>query len=162
MDRGMKTNMRITRKKTIVLGIVAAGLMGGSAFAYWTTTGGGTGSAGVGTSQTVTVSQLGSVSGLTPGSTAQAVDFRINNPAATNQTIATVAISISSVTVGGNPAVGCSSADFTIVQPTAINADLTPGDHDYSPSGATIAMDNTASNQDGCKDATVNLAFDAA
>ena len=155
--------MRITRrKKLFVAGIAAVGLLGGSALAYWTTTGSGSGSAAVGTSTAVIVTQLGTITAMTPGSTAQAVDFRINNPAATNQTIASVLVSIFDVTgpniTGGNP---CTAADFTLVQPNAINADLTPGNHDYQPSGATLAMKNTASNQDGCKGATVSLAFAA-
>ena len=156
--------MRITRKKTIVAGIIAASLMGGSALAYWTTTGSGTGSAAVGTSTAVTVSQLGSITAMTPGSAAQSIDFRINNPAATSQTIASVVISITSVTDALNvAAVGCSSADFTLVQPTATYGDLTNGDHDYvgTGSGATLAMKNTASNQDGCKNKIVHLAFAA-
>ena len=155
--------MRITRrKKYFIAGIAALGLIGsGSAIAYWTTTGGGTGSASVGTSTAVTVTQLGSISALTPGSPAQAINFNINNPAATNQTIATVAVSISSVTGGTNLPFACAAADFTLVQPTATYGDLTPGNHAYSPSGATLALINSATNQDGCKNATVNLAFAA-
>ncbi len=155
--------MRITRrKKLFIAGITAAGLMGGSALAYWTTTGSGTGSASVGTSTAVTVTQLGSITALTPGSGAQPVDFKITNPATTNQTIASVVVSIASVTgpniTGPKP---CSAADFTLVQPSTTYGDLTPGLHNYQPSGASLALDNTLSNQDGCKGATVNLAFAA-
>lgn len=156
--------MRITKKKLVAAGAGAALALagGGLALAYWTTSGGGTGSGSVGTSTAVTVSQVGTISGLTPGGNAQAIDFKINNPASTNQYIASVAVSISSVTDQNNdPAVGCSAGDFTVVQPSAINSDLTPGDHTYSPSGATLAMKNTTSNQDGCKNAKVNLAFSA-
>lgn len=155
--------MRITRrKKLFIAGIAAVGLLGGSALAYWTTTGSGTGSASVGTNTAVTVTQVGTITALTPGSTAQAVNFKINNPAATNQTIANVLVSIASVT-GPNitPTKPCTAADFTLVQPTVAYGDLLPGDTTYSPSGATLALDNTASNQDGCKGATVNLAFAA-
>ena len=41
----------------------------------------------------------------------------------------------------------------------ALTADLPSGDSTVSPSGATLAMKDTASNQDGCKGATVNLSF---
>jgi hypothetical protein len=155
-------NMRITRrKKLFIAGITAVGLMGGSALAYWTTTGSGSGSANVGTSTTVTVAQLGTITGLTPGSAAQPVDFRITNSATTNQTITSVAVSIASVTGGSNLPNACTAADFTLVQPSATYGDLTPGIHNYQPSGASLALDNTASNQDGCKNATVTLAFAA-
>ena len=155
--------MRLTRKSKLILaGIATIAITGGSAIAYWTTTGTGSGSAAVGTSTAVMVTQLGTITALTPGSTAQAIDFKITNPAATNQTIAAVAVSISGVT-GLNITVSrpCSAADFILVQPTAISTDLTPGDHTYSPSGATLQLTNSGSNQDGCKGATVALAFAA-
>jgi hypothetical protein len=152
----------LKRKKLAVpLGVVAALAVATAAFAYWTTTGSGTGSASTGTTTPVTITQVGSISGLAPGSAAQAVDFKINNPASTKQYVTSVTVSISSVTVGGAPATGCSSADFTLVQPNAISTDLPSGDTSFSPSGATLAMKNLATNQDGCKGATVNLAFQA-
>lgn len=155
--------MRITRrKKFFIAGIAALGLVGGgSAIAFWTTTGGGTGSASVGTSTAVIVTQLGTITALTPGSAAQPINFNINNPAATNQTIATVVVSITSVTGGSNSPFACTLADFTLVQPTATYGDLAPGNHPYSPSGATLALINSSTNQDGCKNATVNLSFAA-
>ena len=156
--------MRLTRKtKFIIAGVAALGLIGGgSAIAYWTTTGTGTGSASVGTSTAVIVTQVGTITALTPGSGSQPVNFDINNTTtSTNQRIATVAVSIASVTGGSNLPNVCVAGDFTLVQPTAINTDLTPGIHTYAPSGASLAFNDTASNQDGCKGATVNLAFAA-
>jgi ABC-type glycerol-3-phosphate transport system substrate-binding protein len=151
-----------TRKRVIAMSVVAVLAVSAAAFAYWTTSGTGTGSASTGTSSAVTVTQVGSISNLKPGSSAQAVDFKINNGSSENQYISAVAVSISSVTApnadAGHP---CTASDFDLVQPNAINADLTSGDHTYSPSGATLALKNTASNQDGCKGATVNLAFNA-
>jgi len=156
--------MHLLRRKKVVLplGIVAALAIAAGAFAYWTTSGSGTGSASVGTSDLVTVTQVGSISGLAPGGAAQAIDFKITNPKSTKQYISTVVVSISSVT-GPNITAGtpCSAADFTLVQPGAIGHDLASGDTTFSPSGATLAMQDTGSNQDGCKNATVNLAFSA-
>jgi hypothetical protein len=156
------SHMRKPSKK-VVVGVAAVAIALGTAsgaYAYWSTSGSGTGSASTGTSSSVTVTQVGSITALSPGSTAQAVDFKINNPASTKQYIASVAVSISAV--DANPDGGtCSAADFTVVQPNAINQDLLPGDSSFSPSGATLAMKNLATNQDGCKNATVHLAFDA-
>ena len=154
--------MHLLRQKKVVLplAIVAALAIAAGAFAYWTTSGSGTGSASVGTSTAVTVTQVGTISGLAPGGAAQAVDFKITNPKSTSQYIAGVAVSISGVTGpnidGAHP---CAASDFTVVQPNAITADLPSGDSTVSPSGATLAMKDTASNQDGCKGATVNLSF---
>jgi hypothetical protein len=152
---------RISRK-ALIFGAVTSLVVVAAAIAYWTTSGSGTGSATAGTSTAVTVSQVGTISALVPGGAAQAVDFKINNPASTPQYITSVAVSMTGVTGpnidGTHP---CTTADFTLVQPTATYGDLTTGDHTYSPSGATLKLNNTASNQDGCKNATVALAFSA-
>ena len=150
-------------KKFAALAIAAGvAITASAAFAYWTTSGAGTGSASTGTSSAVSVTQLGTASDLVPGGPAAAVNFRISNPASFNQYIASVSVSKVSVT-GPNvdPSHPCTVNDFELVQPNAIDADLTPGHHDYVPSGATIALKNLPSNQDGCKGATLNLAFAA-
>jgi hypothetical protein len=154
---------KTTPKKLIGLGIATVVLAtAGVSWAYWTTSGSGTGSASTGTSEAVTVAQLGTITGLVPGGPAADVDFSITNPASFNQYIATVAVSKVSVS-GPNITVGtpCTVDDFTLTQPDDIEADLTPGTHQYSPSGATLKLDNTSSNQDGCKGATISLAFAA-
>jgi hypothetical protein len=157
----MLQSIRRKRAAMAATGVAVLATAGG-AFAYFTTSGSGPGSAGVGSSSNVTVAQVGTVSNLLPGSPAQAVDFSIDNGLSTPQYIHSVAVSISSITapaaVGG---LTCTGADFTIVQPTAINSDLAAGTTTFSPSGATIAMNDLATDQDGCKGATVNLAFAA-
>jgi hypothetical protein len=150
------------KKRVLALAAVAALAVAGIAYAYWTTSGSGTGSATTGTNTAVTVTQVGTISGLVPGGDAQAVDFKINNPASTPQYVATVAVSISSVT-GPNISVAhpCDASDFTLTDPDAISADLASGDTEFSPSGSTLTLDDLTTNQDGCKGATVHLAFNA-
>ncbi len=153
-----------SKKGLMVLGAVVVALAASiGAYAYWTTSGTGTGTGTTGTSTAVNATQTSTVSALTPGSPAQALDFSLNNTAATNQFVTSVTISISSVT-GANIVTGfpCTASDFTVVQPTATYGDLTPGVHAYAPSGASLAMINSASNQDGCKNATVNLLYTVA
>lgn len=156
--------MRILNRRRALTALAAISVfaVAGVAYAYWTTTGSGTGSATTGSSAPVTVTQTGTVAGLYPGGPPQPIAFKITNPGPGKQYIATVTASISSITVAGNPAVGCTAADFDLVQPTAIGADLAAGDTAFSPSGATLALKDTGSNQNGCKNATVNLAFAAA
>jgi hypothetical protein len=160
------TNMKSLfkgRRKLALAGVVAMLAVAGAAYAYWTTSGSGTGSGTTGTSHAVSVDQVGAISNLTPGSPAQAVDFKITNPDTTNQFIQSVTVSIASVDApNADAAHPCTANDFTVVQPSAIHDDLTPGAHTYGPSGATLAMKDTAANQDGCKGATVNHAFAAA
>jgi hypothetical protein len=156
---------RFTRRRKITAVTVLAFLVvAGAAFAYWTTTGSGTGAATTGASSAVSVAQTGTVTGLVPGGAAQAVNFTITNPKTTPQRVATVTVAIASITniTGGTPATGCTTADFTLVQPTAINTDLAAGATAFVPSGATLAMIDSASNQDGCQNVTVNLTFAAA
>jgi hypothetical protein len=152
----------LKRRKVMAATFVALLAITASAIAYWTTTGSGTGSATTGAGSAVTVTQVGTVTGLVPGGTAQAVDFTVTNPKSTPQYVTTVSYSIASIqTSPGVAAVGCSAADFTLVQPSAISTDLAAGVTTFSPSGATLAMKDTGSNQDGCKNVTVNLTFAA-
>jgi len=154
---------RIIRKRALIaIAALAVLAVTGAAFAYFTTSGEGKGSAAVGTSSAVSITQLGSVTNLQPGGEAQAVDFAITNPLETKQFISKVEVSISSIeapnAVGG---LTCTEADFKLTQPNAINKDLSTGETKFSPSGAKIAMVDSESNQDGCKEATVHLTFKA-
>lgn len=155
----------LTKKRAIVAGVAIAALGSGVAYAYWTTTGNGTGSGSTGTDTGVSIAQLGTISGLTPDSTPQSIDFRITNGAATNQYIGSVTISKDGVTAPHADATHpCTVADFAVVQPTAVPGDLTPGDHDYTgaASGATLQLvNNPNANQDGCKGATITLGLHA-
>jgi hypothetical protein len=157
----------IKSRRALVLGVVAALGIVAAAIAYWTTSGTGTGSATAGDASAVSVTQVGSITGLVPGGDAQPVSFKINNPKTTPQYVTSVTVSIDSITKDGSAVAGsaCSAADFTLVQPTATFGDLSAGDHTYSPagtaSGATLKMEDTGSNQDGCKGVTINLGFSA-
>jgi len=152
------------KAKTIIAGAAIAGLAStGVAYAYWTTTGGGSGTAGTGTSQAVTMDQVGSISGLTPDSAPQNVNFSITNPATTNQYIASVTVTKSGLTApladGTHP---CTLLDFSLTQPTVVPGDLTSGAHTFSANGSTLQLvNNPSANQDGCKGATVSLTFTA-
>ncbi len=156
---------KFTRRRKITAAAVLTFLaVAGAAFAYWTTTGSGTGAATTGSSAAVTVTQTGIISNLVPGGAAQPVNFTITNPKTTKQYVAGVSYSIASINniSDGSAATGCTAADFTLVQPTAINADLAAGATPFSPSGATLAMIDSAANQNGCQNVTVNLTFAAA
>ncbi len=152
----------LKRRKLIAATFVSLLVIAGVAVAYWTTTGSGTGTATTGTGSAVSVTQVGTITGLVPGGAAQAVDFTVTNPKSTSQYVTSVTYSIASIqTSPGVAAVGCSAADFTLVQPNAIGADLPAGVSTFSPSGGTLAMIDSATNQNGCKNVTVNLTFAA-
>lgn len=149
----------LTRRRPVVIAVVTVLALSATALAYWTTTGSGTGSADAGTSQAVTISQTNTVAGLYPGGPDRDVEYKISNPAPGNQYVASVTASIASVTGGTG---GCPASDFTLTQPAAINQDLAPGDTSFSGTKAVkIKLKNLATNQDNCKNVTVNLTFAA-
>jgi hypothetical protein len=157
------------RAAIVIVPAVAGVFVAGTAFAYWTTSGTGSGSGDSGTTQAVTVSQTSTVTNLVPGGADQNVDFKINNPKSTSQRVNGVTIAVSTITTAGGVAipttgvgVSCSPADFLITQPAALNADVPNGDTVFSSSGAKIHMINAAYNQNGCQNAIVNLSLTAA
>jgi hypothetical protein len=129
------------------------------AYAYWTNTGSGTGSAATGTGVAITVVQTSSVTGLYPGGPTQALSGNFNNPNASKVYVASVTAALGSITGSvGTPA--CTIADYQLNSATAtVNAEVDPGTAKGAWTGPTIQMLNTATNQDACKNATVNLTY---
>lgn len=163
--RSAKQRRRSRRRAAMVLVPTVGGVfIAGTAFAYWTTSGSGTGTSLTGTGQAVVVTQTNIPSGLVPGGPSLPITFKINNPKSTPQYIAGVTIAVGTIlnVSDSSPATGCTSSDFVLTQPGAINADLAAGDTNYNSTSAAIRMINTASNQDGCKNVTVNLTYTAA
>jgi hypothetical protein len=160
----MKQFFRTKKGLVLLATMVVAAIAAVGATAYFTTTGSGTGSAAVGTSSALTINQVGSVTNLLPGAAAQPIEYSVQNTSAGHQYVGPVTVSIASVTqtVAGAAAGTCDSSDFTLVQPNTVPGDIAPGaTYTSNPSGASIQMINKASNQDGCKGATVNLSFSA-
>jgi hypothetical protein len=156
---------KFSTKQYVIAGVAAAALAagGGLAYAYWTTSGSGTGTAttSAGTAN-LTVTPDSTPSGLQPGSAAQALGATVTNNATNLVHIDSVTVGITSVTLGGNPAVGCDSTDFTIsnggLLTNPATTELAGGaSRDYT--GATIAFNDKSTNQDGCKGVTVNLKY---
>jgi hypothetical protein len=180
---------KILRKKRVFIPLAAltALAVSGIAYAFWTTGGEGDATGTTGTSEAMVVTQNGAPSDMTPGSVAQPVNYTITNPADTPQYITTVTIAKTSVTytsaaglgtggtaadhAAGDVAVGCTTADFELVQPDPVGLDLPTGSTAFTRDLATTYEDrlsgtvqlvNTALNQDGCKNTTINLTITAA
>lgn len=156
-----------SRRSRRVAGVVTASLFlvgGGAAYAYWTITGAGTGSVTTGDVSAVTVNQTTTITDLAPGVAPQALSGDFSNPNDGPVYITSVTASISSVVkAAGAPAGTCDATDYTLADATMpVAAEVAPGDAQGSWTGATIAFNNKATtNQDACKGATVNLAYDA-
>ncbi len=153
--------LKFLRKKTVAVAIVGLVVIGGSfaAYAYWTTTGSGTGSASTGTTAAITAVQTSTISGLRPGGSAQTLSGNFTNTTNSGGTVyvTTVTASIDSVT-GGDGA--CAASDYTLANAVMnVGADVIAGTGVGSWTGATLQFNNKVTNQDGCKNATVNLAY---
>ena len=156
--------MRKTQKTTAVVGgTIAAVLVGGIAFAYWTASGSGTGSASTsaGTSN-LTVEQTSVITDMYPGDEPQAIEGTVTNNADNSAYVTQVVVSIESVDKADGAAAGdCDASDYTLSDATMlVGVDVASGDV-QAFSGATIQFNNKLTNQDPCKGATVNLAYAA-
>lgn len=147
----------ITNKRAFVALGVCALAVTGAAVAYFTSSGSGTGSAGVGSSSAVTLHAT--IAGdLFPGSSSP-VTFTVDNPSTGVQRVGTVTLasisadsghsSCSTTTSGGNP-------DFTMA-PVPVNQVVNPGNGQSVAATGTLAMNETGVNQDGCQGATLTL-----
>jgi hypothetical protein len=156
--------MRKPNKKSAAIMIAALAVIvgGGAAYAYWTAGGTGTGSAATGTgTSAVTAVQTSVVTAMQPGDTAQTLSGNFNNPNTGPAYVSTVTASIASVTkAGGAPAGTCDASDYTLATPVmTVNAEVAAGTAQGAWTGATVKFNNKVTSQDGCKGATVNLAY---
>ena len=150
-----------------IAGASAAVVLSGVAYAYWTSTGNGTGSASTKTPSAaqLEVASYTAPSDMAPGVAAGAITVTVHNTDTSNTMAQQVIVTISSVDKAvGAPAGDCTASDYTLTGGT-----MTVGAADLAPngsagdattfSGASLGFNNTGSNQDGCKGATVNLNF---
>ena len=151
------------KHKLVTLGVIAALATTGVAFAYFTSTGSGTGSATVGSSTALTVA-FGTVTGtMYPGSGSSTLPYTITNPSAGHQNLAATTATVVNDGAGNikdaNVAVpGCLATWFTVTNSGPAPVDLAGG---ASTTGSVaVTMANAASNQDACQthhpDITVN------
>ena len=155
-----ETEMRNLSKKAkiIIAGAAIAGLASaGGAYAYWTTTGNGTGSATTGTSSAFAVTTTSPTGGpLTPGGPSESVGFNVANNNTGVQRLNTVVVTVANANgTAWNAVPGCSALDYTVSAATFAAGDIAPSG---STSGTvSISMNNLNANQDQCKGVTVPL-----
>jgi hypothetical protein len=146
---------RRTRRTTILASVVIMSLAGVAAFAYWTTSGEGTGEAHVNNPASSLKVESTPVEGLFPGAS-QEVTVTVKNVSATEP----VHTELLETVLTGNSAeaTGCKKTWFS-VSPAAqgIVKELAPGES--LTAKVTVTMSNPEENQDACKGATVNLHF---
>jgi hypothetical protein len=163
---------RLLKRKRVLagLGVVAMLVVAGSAFAYFTSTGSGTGSATVGSASNWTVTPATATGGpLYPGSGSMVIDYTVTNASSGHQdltaTSSTVASSGGNVTQAGVPVTGCLAAWFTATNtppttPGALPQDLAGG---ASETGGyvTVTMTDAAANQNVCQGVKPDITISA-
>jgi hypothetical protein len=153
--------MRKPSKKALAVLTTAALLAGGgTAFAYWTSTGTGSGTAETGTNAAVTVVQTSTNAGMYPGGPAQTLAGNFTNPNAgatyvTAVTTTGYTIDATHVTAGCTVAGG----NYTLGGTAPVGANVPSGAAQGTWTGLTITMNNLGTNQDFCKGATVTVAY---
>jgi hypothetical protein len=156
-------------KRGVAVSAAVATMLAASigAYAYFTTTGAGSGSGTVGSAKALVVNQAGitysnagSDNALVPGTTAT-VTFTVDNTSSANQQLGT--ISVSSITTDGLHA-GCDTA----TNPTWFSTTTDVVNHDYAPgngqavSGSlTVTFNDLAVPQDVCKGAPLTFHYSA-
>ncbi len=159
--------LRKFNKKTVLiaLSVVAVLAVAGTAVAYFTNSGSGTGSATVGTSVAATVDGT-STAILYPGDPAGIpVSITVTNNGAGSQQIDTVHFTGADAFAGpgftnpipvGTGAGQCDVAAFTMAN-VLINEDLAAGATTSGVHTGTLKMADTGVSQDGCKNAVLRL-----
>jgi hypothetical protein len=152
--------MRLTKRSKVVAVAAIVGLIGsGAAYAYWTTTGSGTGSATTGTNSPVIVNQTSTITGMYPGQAAQPLSGDFTNP---NDGPAYVtAVTAAGYTIdAAHLTDGClADGNYTLGGTALVGAEVPAGTNVGAWSGLTIRMDNLGTNQDACKDAIVTITY---
>jgi hypothetical protein len=141
-------------KKTVAALTAAFLIVGGGAYAYWTTTSAGTGAAPNASSNGTITLTATFATGLTPGASVP-VTYTAANPGTSSLRVGT----ISHVVSTSNAL--CLPADFTIANVIS-DTTVPAGSTNYAIAGTgTLAFADTAINQDACKGATVTLTLTA-
>jgi len=151
---------RISLKTKIVTGaaVVALTLGGTAAYAFFTSTGSGTGSATVGTASPWTVDTIVTSGGpLYPGAGTETVTYHVTNGNNSAQMLNAV-----NVVLDGGPNVldannanaavaGCLKADFVVTDSNPGLAGSVAASGVYTVGSATITMTNTIVSQNACQ-----------
>lgn len=150
-------NLITKRRSFFVLTAAVMVVVVGGAYAFFTSSGTGTGTAAVGSSSAVTLHATVTGS-LYPGSSSP-VTFTVDNPSSGKQRVGTISLlsitpdaghsECSTVITGGNP-------DFTMAA-VAANQTFGSGNAQTVTATGTLAMNETLISQDKCQGATLTL-----
>jgi hypothetical protein len=142
----------MSRKVVTVVTVIGVLAIAGAAFAYWTGTGGGSGTASVGTSGSVVVTAT-VAPGISPG-TSEPVTFAAAN--ASSSGIFVSNLHLASVTADAGHA-SCVTTDFTMADVTEADEVLAGATAQALSTDGTLVYADTGVSQDTCQGATLTL-----
>jgi hypothetical protein len=146
---------RRTRRTTVIATVVIMSLAGVAAFAYWTTSGEGTGEAHVNNPSSSLKVESTAVEGLFPG-TEKEQTVTVKNVSATESVHTELLEAV--LTSDSNEATGCKKTWFSVSPASqGIVKELHPGES--LTAKVKVAMSNPEENQDSCKGASVNVKY---
>jgi hypothetical protein len=141
-----------TKKRIAAVVLSGAVLLGtgGIAAAYFSTSGTGTGAAATGSSTgPLTITQVGTVTGLLPGGPAGTINYSVKNTSAGAQFVGPVTVTVTAVTTGSIAADEACATSMYVTTPGAALGSIAPG---ATVTGtATIQMKDDGKNQDNCQ-----------
>ena len=153
----------ITKKRAVVLGVVAVLAVAGIAIAYFTSSGSGTGSATVGSSSAFKVTVSAPSGGpLYPGSGSESLAYSVENTGSGFENLNATSVEVASkggnITESGTEVAGCLSTWFTATDTSPAPKNLKGGE---SANGSVkVTMQDSGTPQDACQgkspDITVN------
>ena len=144
--------------------VLLLGITGALAYAYWTTSGTGSGTAPPADTSAIVLNQTSTVAGRFPGGPAQTLSGTFDNPNSGPVFVGTIAATVSSVR-GPNVSADtpCTAADYQLnAFPVRVGTEIPTGRGVGSWSGGSIQLLNTTTNQNGCKGATVTISYTVA
>jgi hypothetical protein len=148
----------LTKKRAVILTVVAVMAFSAAAVAYFTSGGSGSGSATVGSSSTATITQTNTMAALFPA-TSQPVNLDIKNTGTGSQFVNKVHLaSIAADASHASCDVSSSGANaaFTMAD---VNVGQTLAAGATTSVSGTLAMNDTGVSQDSCQGATLTLTF---
>lgn len=154
--------MRITKKKLAAVAVGTAVAVTGAtvAFAYFTTTGSGEGSATTGTDTPWNVVAMNAATKtLTPGGPTQTVPFSVKNESSGFQRLNSVTVAVAGPAGAAWTSGTCNKDDFSVTITGFTATTLAP--NDTATGNAVIQMLNLDENQNDCRNLTVPLYFSA-
>ena len=143
-----------TKRGLVAVGLTAALAVGlaGTAFAYFTASGSGSGTASVGSSGAITLD--GTITGnLYPGGTAAAVSVKVTNTGSGSQHVGDV--HLASIAADANHS-GCDTSAFSMSD-ISVNQLLASGAN--TTVAGSLQMNDTGVSQNACQGAALTLTF---